>query len=98
MCFQADSPWASCRRSVILFRTEQMGCSSVDRADGPRPTRGQSARPRQTVRGALADGPPGQTASPSRRLIRVFTVGIQTWTVREGITDSSRGTRFAHNG
>jgi hypothetical protein len=64
MRFQADSPRTPGGQSVILNRT---GYISVDRADDPRPTRGQSAWPRQTVRGALADGPPGSTVSPSSR-------------------------------
>jgi hypothetical protein len=51
-------------RYVILNRT---GCSSVDQADGPRPARGRSAGPRRTVRGVLADGPPGPTVSLARR-------------------------------
>jgi hypothetical protein len=54
MRFQADNPQTPSGRSVILNRT---GCSSVDRADGPRPARGQSAGPRRAVRGVLADGP-----------------------------------------
>jgi hypothetical protein len=64
MRFQADSPRTLGGRSVILNRT---GCSSVDRANGPWPARGQSAGPRQTVREVLADGPPGPTVSPAIR-------------------------------
>jgi hypothetical protein len=37
----------------------------------------------RTVRVAQADGPPGPTVSPSSRWLRVFTVRIQTRTVRE---------------
>jgi hypothetical protein len=95
MRFQADSPRTPSGRSVIL---NGIGCCSVNRADGPRPARGRSAGPRRTVRGALADGPPGPTVSPASCQLRVFTVGIQTRTVRKVITDSPRGTRFAHNG
>jgi hypothetical protein len=51
-------------RSVILNRTE---CSSVDRADGPRHARGQSAGPRRTVRVVLADGLPDPTVSLASR-------------------------------
>jgi hypothetical protein len=57
MCFQADCTQTPGGRSVILNIT---GCSSVDRADGPRPARGHSAGPRRTVRGVLVDGPPAQ--------------------------------------
>jgi hypothetical protein len=53
----------------------------VDRADGSRHARGQSAGPRRTVRGALADSPPGPTGTSDSRRLRVFTVGIQTRTV-----------------
>jgi hypothetical protein len=37
---------------------------------------------------ALADGPPDPTVSPTNCWLRVFTIGIQTRTVREGIADS----------
>jgi hypothetical protein len=66
---------------------------------------GQSAYLRRTVRGLPADGPRGpggRSARPNGQscqpLTSHFTVGIQTRTVREGIADSPRGTRFAHNG
>jgi hypothetical protein len=64
MRFQVDSLRTLGGRSVILNRTR---CSSVDRADGLQPTRGQSAGPRRTVRGALADGPPVPTVSLASR-------------------------------
>jgi hypothetical protein len=64
MRFRADCPRTLGGRSVILNR---IGCSSVDRADGPRPARGQSAGPRRTVRVALADGLPGPAVSPASR-------------------------------
>jgi hypothetical protein len=60
MRFQADSPRTPGGRFVILNRT---GCSSVDLADGLRPARGQSAGPRRTVHGVLADGPLGPMVS-----------------------------------
>jgi hypothetical protein len=47
MRFQADSPQTPGGQSIILNRT---GCILVDRADGRRPARGQSAGPRRTVR------------------------------------------------
>jgi hypothetical protein len=50
-----------------LFSSNRTVCSSVDRADGPQPAREQSAGPRQTVRGVLADSPPGPTASSASR-------------------------------
>jgi hypothetical protein len=62
MRFRADCSRTLGGRSVILNIT---GCSSVDRADGPRPAREKSAGPRRTVRVALADGPPGPTVSPA---------------------------------
>jgi hypothetical protein len=95
MRFLADSPRTPGGWSVILNRT---GCSLVDQADGPRPACGQSAGPRRAVCEVLADSPPSPTASPTSRWLHVFTVGIQTRTVREGIADSPRGTHFAHNG
>jgi hypothetical protein len=83
MRFQADSPRASCGRSVILFRTEpnrvQLG--------GPG---GRSAICPRIVRGAQADGsrgPGGRSARPNSQscqpLTSRFTVGIQMQTVRE---------------
>jgi hypothetical protein len=79
------------------------------RADGPRGPGGRTARSRWTVRNslqngvllgrvALADGSPGPTGSLPSVDFAFFTVGIQTQTVREGIADSPRGTRFAPNG
>jgi hypothetical protein len=49
---------------LFTSKPNRTACSSVDRADGPRPARGQSAGPTQTVRGVLADSPPGSTATP----------------------------------
>jgi hypothetical protein len=98
MRFQADSPRASCRRYVILFRTEQ----NRVQLGGPG---GRSATCPRTVRGAQADsprGPSGRSARPNGQscqpLTSRFTIGIQTRTVCEGIANSPRGTRFAHNG
>jgi hypothetical protein len=52
------------RRMVrYLPRNQTELCvARVDRANGLRHTRGQSAWPRRTVRGVLADCPPGQRA------------------------------------
>jgi hypothetical protein len=64
MLFRADCPRTPGGRSVIFNRT---GCSSVNRADGPR-----------TVRGAQADGPrgpggrsawPWRTVRPAQRSV-----------------------------
>jgi hypothetical protein len=57
-------------------------------ADGLRPTLGRSVRPWRTVRGVMADSPPGATGNSDSSCLHVFTVGIQTRTVREGIADS----------
>jgi hypothetical protein len=53
------------------------------RADGPRPTHRRSATYPQTVREALADSPPSATGNSNSRWLYVFTIGIQTQTVRE---------------
>jgi hypothetical protein len=88
------------RRTVrYLPRNQRERCAvGVDRADGPRPARGQFAGPRRTVCEVLADSPPGPTGTSDSHWLRFFTVGIQTRTVHEGITDSPRGTHFSHNG
>jgi hypothetical protein len=52
--FQADSPRALCGWSVILFRSKQ----NNTQLGGPG---GRSAAYPRTVRGVLADGPPGPT-------------------------------------
>jgi starvation-inducible outer membrane lipoprotein len=59
--------------------------------DGPRSSRGWSARHWWTVRGVLADSPPGAMGNSDNHCLRVFTVGIQTWTVRVFDITSSNG-------
>jgi hypothetical protein len=88
--------WRTVRESkvdglLLTSKLDRTGCTRVDRADGPRV-------PRRTVHRVLADSPPGPTDTSDSSWLRVFTVGIQTRTVREGIADSPWGTRFLHNG
>jgi hypothetical protein len=84
--FRADCPWTPGGQSVILYRT---GCCSGDRADGPRPARGQSAWPRRTVRLAQRSAPPtvdsaflplefkrGQSARASRTVREVCVLSL----------------------
>jgi hypothetical protein len=52
---------------LFSLKANRTVCSSVDWADGPWLARGQSAGPRMTVRGVLADSPPGPTASSASR-------------------------------
>jgi hypothetical protein len=56
----ADSPLFSSKPNRTV-------CSSVDRANGPQPARGQSAGPKRTVHEVLADSPFGPTATSDRR-------------------------------
>jgi hypothetical protein len=79
---QSAGPMRTVRYSP-QHQTEQCGTRWTGRA-----------RPTRTDRGVLADSPPGPTTTPDSRWLRVFTIGIQTRTVREGITDSPRGTHF----
>jgi hypothetical protein len=52
---------------LFTSKPNRTACSSVDRADGLRPARGQSVGPTRTVRGVLADSLPGSTATPDSR-------------------------------
>jgi hypothetical protein len=60
---------AGFRRTVCyLLRNQTELCAArVDRADGPRPTRRQSAGPRRTVREVLADSLPSPTGTSDSR-------------------------------
>jgi hypothetical protein len=77
--------------------TERCAAREVQ-ADGPRPSHGWSARPWQTVCRVLADSPPDAMGDSDSRWLRIFTVGIQTRTVCEGITDSPWSAHFWHSG
>jgi hypothetical protein len=68
------------------------GC--VARVDSLRAAGRWSKVTRRTVHGVLVDSPPGPTGTSDSCWLRVFTVGIQTRTLRGVIVDSSRGTRF----
>jgi hypothetical protein len=89
--FRADNPWVQGRRSEINLETY----ITVRSSGGPGE---RSAACPRTVRGVLVDSPLGPTGISDSSWLCVFTVGIQTRTVREDIADSKRGTRFLHNG
>jgi hypothetical protein len=52
---------------LFFSKPNRTECSSVDRADGPRPARGQSVGPKRTVRGVLVDSPTGPTTTSASR-------------------------------
>jgi hypothetical protein len=84
MRFQADSPQASCGRSVILFRTEQ----NKVQLGGPG---GRSVACPRTVRGAQADGPQGpggRSARPNGQSCQPLTSHFYRWNSN---ADSPRG-------
>jgi hypothetical protein len=87
----ADSPKLTSKHTVWC-------ATRVDRADGPQPTHGPSARPWRTVHKVLVDSPLGPTGNFDNSWLRIFIVGIQTRRVCEAIVDSPRGTHFWHNG
>jgi hypothetical protein len=102
MRFRADGPRGPGERSAGTRRTVREDRRTVRYSlqngvllGGPG---GRSAARPRIVRVAQADGPPGPTGSLPSVDFAFFTVGIQTRTVREGIADSPRGTRFAPNG